>query len=90
MAGDEESEDDDERLVQAIVAPASDLVGRTLADLQFNRRFGAIVVGLWRKHGWLEAELSRTPLRGGDVLVLRGDEEALARVAAGAKESRVG
>jgi di/tricarboxylate transporter len=76
-----EEEDGEERLVQAIVAPASDLVGRTLADLQFNRRFGAIVIGLWRKHGWLDAELSRTPLRGGDVLVLRGDDDALARVA---------
>jgi di/tricarboxylate transporter len=74
-------DDDDERLVQAIVAPTSDLVGRTLADLQFNRRFGAIVVGLWRKRGWLDAELARTPLHGGDVLVLRGDDDALARVA---------
>lgn len=76
-----DANEDAERLVQAIVAPTSDLVGRTLADMQFNRRYGAIVVGLWRKHGWLDAELSRTQLRGGDVLVLQGDDEALARVA---------
>lgn len=71
-----------ERLVQAIVAPGSDLVGRTLAETEFRRRYDLIVVGLWRKDGWLDEELSRIPLRGGDVLVLRGDEDALARVAA--------
>jgi di/tricarboxylate transporter len=40
------------------------------------------VVGLWRRHGWLDEELSRTRLRAGVVLVLQGDDEALARVAA--------
>jgi di/tricarboxylate transporter len=80
-----DKDDDDaevaERLVQAIIAPGSDLVGRTLAETEFRRRYDVIVVGLWRKDGWLEEELSRIPLRGGDVLVLRGDEDALARVA---------
>jgi di/tricarboxylate transporter len=75
-------EDPAERLVQAVVAPGSDLARRTLADVDFRRRYGAIVVGLWRQDGWLDDELSRTRLRGGDVLVLQGDDEALARVSA--------
>ncbi|HEX3175933.1 MAG TPA: SLC13 family permease [Methylomirabilota bacterium] len=76
--------DDDpaERLVQAVVAPGSEVAGRTIADVDFRRRYDAIVVGLWRRHGWLDEELSRTRLRAGDVLVLQGDDEALARVAA--------
>lgn len=69
-----------EQLVQAVVAPASDLVGRTIGEVDFRRRYGAIVVGLWRQRGWLQEELSRTRLRGGDVLVLQGDAEALERV----------
>jgi di/tricarboxylate transporter len=77
-------EDPAERLVQAVVAPASDLAGRTLADVDFRRRYGAIVVGLWRQDGWLDEELSRTRLRAGDVLVLHGDDEALARVGSAA------
>ena len=81
-AGKRDGEDPAERLVQAVGAPGSDLAGRTLADLDFRRRYGAIVVGLWRHHGWLDEELSRTRLRAGDVLVLSGDDEALARVAA--------
>jgi len=77
------SEDRDiaDMLVQAIVAPNSDLVNRTIGEVDFRERFGVIVVGLWRQRGWLQQELARTRLRPGDVLVLQGDEESLNRVA---------
>jgi di/tricarboxylate transporter len=71
-----------DHLVQAIVAPGSDLAGRTIAEVDFRRRYGVIVVGLWRQQGWLDQEIAQTRLRAGDVLVLQGDDEALARVAA--------
>lgn len=77
-----DAEDPAERLVQAVVAPGADLAGRTIADVDFRRRYDAIVVGLWRQDGWREDELSRTRLKPGDVLVLQGDDEALARVGA--------
>ena len=67
-------------LVQAVVAPGSDFVGRTIADVDFRRRYGVLVLGLWRQQGWLEEEIARTRLRAGDVLVLQGDDGALARV----------
>jgi di/tricarboxylate transporter len=67
-------------LVQAVVAPQSDLIGRTIGEVDFRRRYGAIVVSLWRKQGWLRQELAQTQLSAGDVLVLQGDEEAMARV----------
>lgn len=67
--------------VQAVVAPKSDLVGRTLGDVDFRRRYGALVVGLWRKEGWLTQEMSKVKLRANDVLVLEGTQEGLARVA---------
>ena len=75
-------EDPAGRLVQAVVAPESELARRTIAEVDFRRRYGAIVVGLWRQDGWLDDELSRTRLRAGDVLILQGDDEALARVGA--------
>lgn len=82
--GGETKETDDEEgadlFVQAVVAPRSDLIGRTIASIDFRRRYGAIVVGLWRKDGWLSQEVSKVKLRANDVLVLEGDEEALARV----------
>jgi di/tricarboxylate transporter len=67
-------------LVQAVVAPQSDLIGRSIGEVDFRRRYGAIVVSLWRKEGWLRQELAQTRLSAGDVLVLQGDAEALARV----------
>lgn len=73
-------DDPSELLVQAVVAPGSDMVNRTLADVDFRSRFGAIVVALWRQHGGMQEELAKTRLRPGDVLVLQGDAEALGRV----------
>ena len=70
------------RLVQAIVAPNADLVGRSIGDIDLHRRYGAIVVSLWRRNAWLAQELSRITVQAGDVLVLQGDDESLARVAA--------
>ena len=81
-AAEKNEQDLAERLVQAVVAPASDLIGRTIAEVDFRRRYGALVLGLWRQQGWLDQELARTRLRPGDVLVLQGDDESLGRVAA--------
>jgi di/tricarboxylate transporter len=82
-AGEKRAEDEPtERLVQAVVAPGSDLAGRTIAEVDFRRRYGVIVLGLWRQQGWLEHEIAQTRLRAGDVLVLSGDDEAFDRVAA--------
>jgi di/tricarboxylate transporter len=78
---DHEDDDGSDLFVQAVVAPRSDLMGRTLGEIDFRRRYGAIVVGLWRKDGWLSQEVSKVKLRANDVLVLEGDEESLARVA---------
>ncbi len=70
------------RLVQAVVAPTSDLIGRSIGETDFRRRYGAIVVSLWRREGWLQQELAQIKLRAGDVLVLQGESEGLERVAA--------
>ena len=77
-----DGDDPAEMLVQAVVAPDSDLVDRTLGELEFKERYGAIVVGLWRRVGWLQQQMARIKLRAGDVLVLQGDPEALNRIAA--------
>jgi di/tricarboxylate transporter len=73
-------EDIADQLVQAVVAPTSDLIDRTLGEIDFRRRYGALVISLWRKRGWMRQQLSKIKLRAGDVLVLQGDSEALSRV----------
>ncbi len=68
-------------LVQAVVAPDAVLLGRSVGELAFKERYGAIVVGLWRRDGWLHQRLARIKLQAGDVLVLQSSAAALARIA---------
>lgn len=68
------------QMVQTIVAPGSSVIGRTLRELDFRRRYGALVVAFWRRGSFIQRELARIKLRAGDVLVLQGDDDALSRV----------
>jgi di/tricarboxylate transporter len=69
-----------ERLVQAVVGPDSELLGRTIGSVDFLSRYGVVVVGLWRKRGFMRKELAKVQLKGGDLLVLWGDQKALDRL----------
>lgn len=66
--------------MQAVVAPNAEFIGKSLRTIDFRRRYGAIVIGFWRQGEFLREELAEIPLRAGDVLVLQGNAEALARV----------
>lgn len=78
--GNGSADDVVEQLAQVVVAPASDLVGRTIGYVDLHERYGVVVVGMWRR-GFLDKELARTKLRAGDILVLQGEEDALSRAA---------
>src|SRR5512138_164175 len=68
------------RLVQSVVAPRSDLIGKTIGRIDFLDTYGVIIVGVWRRKGWLRTELSRVRLREGDVLVMTGDTDSIQRI----------
>jgi di/tricarboxylate transporter len=70
------------RMAQVIVAPRSDIAGRTIRDVDFRQRYGALVLGLWRRTGWLDRELAEIRLQPGDVLLVHADEDGMRRVAA--------
>jgi di/tricarboxylate transporter len=78
--GENGKEELSSRLVQSVVAPRSELIGRTIGRIDFLGTYGVIVVGVWRRKGWVGTELSRVKLREGDVLVMTGDTEALKRI----------
>ncbi len=73
--------DGDAELVQAVVAPGSEFVGRTLRELDFARRFHVVIAGLWRREGDVAPWLSDTRLREGDLLVLWGRPTRFAELA---------
>jgi di/tricarboxylate transporter len=78
--GENGKEETATRLVQSVVAPRSEFIGRSIGRINFLDNYGVIIVGVWRRKGWLRTELSRVKLREGDVLVMSGDSDALQRI----------
>jgi len=76
-----------ERLVSAevllgetTVREGSELVGRTLLQLDFRRRFGAVVLALRRGETVRRTQLEQIPLAAGDRLLLHCTAPCLARI----------
>ena len=70
------------QLVQAVVAPGSEFIGRTVRELDFSKRFHAVIAGLWRREGSVGMNLSDARLREGDLLVLWGKSARFAELSA--------
>ncbi|MCP5515742.1 MAG: SLC13 family permease [Verrucomicrobiales bacterium] len=70
------------RLVEALVAPGSELIGHTLTDLQFRRRYNTVVLGVQRQGHLLGDKLAEIRFELGDALLLLGKPEDLKRMQA--------
>lgn len=68
------------RLIECVVAPLSELAGRTLAEADLRERFGVIVLALHRRGQNLRSEIGNIPLQAGDVLLLEASDLAIARL----------
>lgn len=68
---------EEKRILKAVISPKSEFIRRSVAQIDFYRRFGVAVVGIWRKSGWVSAGVADTILRAGDMLVLWGPREKL-------------
>ncbi|MEO6170657.1 MAG: SLC13 family permease [Lysobacter sp.] len=69
------------QLVQAVVAPGSEFIGRSIRELDFSHQFKAVIVGLWRREGHVAPRLADARLREGDLLVLWGRPSRFAELA---------
>ncbi len=65
-------------VVEALLAPRSDLFGRTLREVHFRDRYGMTVLALWRAGRPVSTGLSELPLQFGDGLLLQGPRDRLA------------
>ncbi len=81
--GDNKKDELFSRMVQSIVAPRSEIIGRTIGQVDFLQNYGIIVVGVWRRRSWLRTELSRIKLNEGDVLVMAGNNTSFKRISEG-------
>ncbi len=61
-------------LYEAVIAPTSYLVGKTLRDAQFRERYHGVVLGIQRRETPLRGPLGRIPLQTGDLLLVEANE----------------
>ncbi len=79
---DETLKDDDITLVEALIAPRSSLIGRTLKSAAFRRRFNAIVLAVKRREQTLRMKLNAVRLQFGDGLLIQARPSELAQLRA--------
>ncbi len=73
--------DDDLGMVEVLVSPQSQVVGRTVVEAGFREVHGLVVQSVMRGGVRLRARLSELRLAGGDVLLLAGSWGAIRRLA---------
>lgn len=69
------------RLMEAIVGPDSEFVGRSLLDLHIRQRFGVLVAAVHRKGANLLKGFESVRLQFGDTVIIEGPGENLDRLA---------
>ena len=60
-------------MVEAIVAPGSRMIGRTIAQIGFKYQTSCVIIGVQRRSRMIRSQMSSIRLQAGDVLLLLGD-----------------
>ncbi len=69
---------------EGAVAPHSEIVGRTVSELNFRQRYRVIVLAIHRAGENVREKLETLPLRMGDILLMMGTEQAVNELRRGA------
>ncbi|MFW6320208.1 MAG: SLC13 family permease [Halohasta sp.] len=72
--------DAETRLVEVVVLPGTNLIGETLASLDFRGRYDATVLAIRRGSAVIRQRMDHAPLRGGDTLLLEASEATVDRL----------
>ncbi len=67
-------------LAEAVVAPASRMMGRTLLQSGFHAETGCVVMGIQRRSRMPRMAMNSIRLEAGDVLLLGGTDEQIAQL----------
>jgi di/tricarboxylate transporter len=68
------------RLVEAIVGPQSEFLGRTIREIGFRRRYGVRAAAMHRRGVQLHKNFLDIPVRFGDTVIFEGPEHNLAKM----------
>ena len=72
-----ELESPDVGIVELVLTPRSEFIGKTLADLHFREKYDAQVLALWRDGKAQMSLSSALPLMYGDALLVQGARKSL-------------
>jgi di/tricarboxylate transporter len=72
---DEELQNEDYRLVEAIISPNSFLIGKTLKQINFRNRFGTTALAIRHRGRVMYENVAGTKLLAGDALLLEASKE---------------
>ena len=64
-------------LVEAVLSPRSQLIGRTLKEARFREKYGMMVLAIWNGKRVARTRLSNARLTFGDALLLQGPRKKL-------------
>ena len=77
---DQELRSDETQLVEILIPPGSNLVGRTLATSDFFRRYRTSILAMQRRGHVLKDRLADIELNSGDTLLLQGHKDDVVRL----------
>lgn len=69
--------------VEFVIPPRSKVIGKTLIDLDFQKRYGLTVVALWRGGESLRQEVGQIAIQAGDALLVVGPMQKVLALAGG-------
>ncbi len=76
----EQAEEEEENLVEVVIAPGSFLAGETLASTNFRQRYDATVLALRRGGEVIRQRMDRLRLRVGDTLLVQATGDSVDRL----------
>ena len=77
---DETLQTEDLRLVQALVAPESELIGKNLKELDFRNRYKALVLAIQKRGETIHDKLNSVELGLGDALLIQAHAAQIANL----------
>jgi di/tricarboxylate transporter len=72
---DPDLQSEDIKLAEVMIMPRSDLIGRTLKEINFRQRFGMVTLAIHRHRQALSTKIGDVRLGMGDVLLVQGSVE---------------
>ena len=61
-------------LVEVILAPRTNVAGKTLRDIHFREKYDLSILAIWREGNIIRNNLAEIPLKFGDTLLIQGSQ----------------